>query len=116
MKRSECTVETLKDLGYTVKHIWYGSWCNAAKELSVTPKQEGAVFKLFAEAIRDGNEVKIVRNDVTYTVSAYISAFDFSQTPTHDTFFISRPMTDAERVEADLITGRGKTWEYKIAE
>ena len=116
MKRSECTVETLKDLGYAVKHIWYGSWCNAAKELAVNPQQAESVFKMFVIGITRGGDVEIVRNDVTYTVSAYISGLDFSQTPSHDKYFISRPMTDAERVEADLLTGRGKTWEYKIAE
>lgn len=113
MKRSECTVESLKALGYTAKHISNGSWRKRAHELTCTEKQAKEVFEIVAEIVKNGGCVGIRRNNYTYTVGIYVKETDFTGTVGNDLFFLSRPMTEAERLEADLYTGRGKDWDYK---
>lgn len=113
MKRSECTVESLKALGYMAKHHAEGSWRTKAQTYDCTEKQTVELFELVVKIVREGGCTEIRRNNAKYTVNIYVKETDFTHTPCKDLFFLSRPMTEAERLEADLYTGRGKDWDYK---
>ena len=113
MKRNECTVEKLISLGYRAKHYYEASWFNKAQIAECSARDERDVFDVITTAVRTGGNVRVQRNEVTYTVEIYAEDLDFTQTPGKDLFFLSRPMTEAERLEADLITGRGKDWDFK---
>ena len=112
MKRYECTVESLKALGYTAKHISNGSWRTKAHEINCTERQAKEIFDIVVNIVRNGGNVEIRPNNVLYTVNVYVKGIDFSDTMGNDLFYLSRPMSEAERLEADLYTGRGKEWDY----
>ena len=60
-----------------------------------------------------GGEVEIRPNNHKYTVNVYAKCTETEiNKRTGITYYLSRPMTEAERLEADLYTGRGKDWEY----
>ena len=111
MKRNECSVEKLISLGYRAKHYFDGSWHTRPRTTDCNARDEKDVFDVFATAVRQGKNISHQRNYYTYTVNIYVEDLDFTNTPGRDHFFLSRPMTEAERFEADLITGRGKDWE-----
>lgn len=110
MKRSECTVESLKALGYEAKVCDEGSWRMKATVRECNERQAAEVFEIVAAIVRGGGHVEIGRNNMKYTVNIYVDKLDFTNTIGRDRFFLSRPMTEAERLEADLYTGRGKDW------
>lgn len=111
MKRNECSVEKLISLGYRAKHYFDGSWHTRPRTTDCSAKDEKDVFDVFVIAVLKGKNISHQRNYHTYTVNIYTEDLDFTKTPGRDLFFLSRPMTEAERFEADLITGRGKDWE-----
>lgn len=112
MKRYECTAESLKALGYTAKHINNGSWRTKAHEINCTEHQANEVFRIVARVVRNGGDVEIRSNNRLYTVNVYVKELDFSDTVGNDLYYLSRPMSEAERLEADLYTGRGIEWDY----
>ena len=116
MKRYECTVESLKALGYIAKHGFNGSWRTKAQAKECTEQQSKEVFAIIARIVRAGGCVEIQQNNYNYTVNVYAKEVDFGNTPANDYYFLSRPMSEAERLEADLYTGRGKDWDYINAE
>lgn len=114
MKRSECTVESLKALGYTAKRNDAGSWRTKSEERDCTERQSKELFEIVVDVVRHGGEVEIRHNNYKYTVNIHPKCTETESNQRMGlTYYLSRPMTEAERLEADLYTGRGKDWDYK---
>lgn len=109
MKRNECTVEKLKALGYVAKSRFVNGWrfdSESIKECNA--KQSTELFNIVVDVVRNGGNVDIRRNNATYEVNVYVKSCEIEYRGTKTVYFLSRPMTDAERLEADLYTGRNK--------
>lgn len=111
MKRSECTAYHLKGLGYKAMKC-FNSWNNRSVEPCTTKKSD-ELFEAVVNVVRNGGQVDIRRNNMDYTVNIFLGEAKFTFRGTETVYFLSREMTDAEKLEADLYTGRGKDWEYK---
>lgn len=108
MKRSECTVESLKALGYVAKSM-LKSWCfNSDTERLCNERQSAELFDVVVNIVKNGGEVDIRRNNRTYEVNVFVDCCRHEFRGTETVYFLSRPMTEAERLEADLYTGRNK--------
>lgn len=110
MKRSECTVEKLMGLGYKALYK-FDSWHNHIVH-ECNPEQAQRVFEVLVEAVRNGDRIDIEPSDFNHTVNVYVENFNFRGTRT--LYYITRPMTEAEAIEADIRTGRGKDWDYIV--
>lgn len=108
MKRSQCTVEKLKELGYKAM-CTIESWYNF-RRFECEPKQAQRVFEVVVEAVLDGDSIEIVPNDCTHTVSVFVENLNIEKAKVR--YYLTRPMTEAEALEADIRTGRGKDWDY----
>ena len=108
MKRSECTVENLKALGYTAKVNFKNAWQYVDDEKDCNEKQSKELFDCFVNIVKNGGAVKIRRNYFKYTVNAFVEETKHEFRGTETVYYLSRPMTEAERLESDLYTGRNK--------
>lgn len=114
MKRNEVTAKALVEMGYKAM-VTYQSW-HRRETKECNEKQSRELMELVAETARNGGKVTFVRNDYTYVVNVYVecaantananSAFGFE-------YFISRPMTEKEKFEADVRTRRGIEWDWE---
>lgn len=98
MKRSECTAESLRALGYQARRA-FTSWNNCSSEL--VGNQADEVFNEIAKATRNGEKVEIIKNVLLHEVIATIPQMRHEYRGTVTVYYISRPMTEAERLEAD---------------
>ena len=112
MKRSECTVEKLKALGYVAKANFPASWRTKSLEKDCNEKQSAELFEAVVNVVKNGGLVEIRPNNYKYTVNVYLKETDHSDSLPPVIYYLSRPMSEAERLEADLYTGRGKDWDY----
>lgn len=109
MKRSEVTVEALKKMGYVAMTHMRNDWRFGSRTNSpCTEKQSVELFELVAKAAREGGSVEIRRNNFNYTVNVFIDVSWQTLCGAPLVFYLSRPMTEVERLEADLFTGRNK--------
>lgn len=108
MKRSECTVDKLKALGYTAKVNFKNAWRYVDDEKECSEKQSTELFQAVVNVVKNGGAVEIRRNNLKYTVCVLIEGTRHEYRGTETVYYLSRPMTDAERLEADLYTGRGR--------
>lgn len=108
MKRNECTVEALKKLGYTAKVNFRNAWRYVDDEKNCNDKQSKELFEFIVNIVKNGGNVEIRRNNFKYTVNVYVEAAKHEYRGTETVYYLSRPMTEAERLEADLYTGRNK--------
>ena len=107
MKRNEVTAKALVEMGYKAM-VRYQSWYrNELRECN--EKQSRELMELVAKTARNGGKVTFVRNDYTYVVNAYV---DCANNCHGNTYFISRPMTETEKFEADVRTRRGIEWDW----
>lgn len=106
MKRSECTVDNLKALNYKAMKC-FNSWYNKNIE-PCNAKQSTELFEAVVNVVRNGGQVDIRRNNFDYTVNVFLDEARFEHRGTRMVYFLSRPMTEAEILEADLYTGRNK--------
>lgn len=111
MKRSECTATHLEALGYRAMKC-FSSWFNRNIE-PCTAKKSKELFEAVVNIVRNGGRVDIRRNNMDYTVNIFLDETKFTHRGTEIVYFLSRPMTEAEKLEADLYTGRGRDWDYK---
>lgn len=116
MKRSECTVEKLKALGYVAKANKPSSWRMKSHEWDCNERQAKELFELVVSITRTGGAVEIRQNNYNYTVNVYLKETDHRDSCAPVVYYLSRPMNEAERLEADLFTGRGKDWDYESTE
>ena len=111
MKRAEVTVEKLKALGYTAKENWANAWRFSHEEKDCSEHHSKELFGLVVDAARNGREVVITRNNRLHTVEAEIPGCrnDWGTGGAHEVrYYLSRPMTEAEVIEANLFSG---AWE-----
>ena len=108
MKRSECTVESLKALGYTAKVNYRNAWRYVDDEKDCNEKQSKELFDCFVDIVKNGGAIEFRRNNLKYTVNAFAEETKHEYRGTETIYYLSRPMTEAERLEADLYTGRNK--------
>lgn len=108
MKRNECTVESLKRLGYEARSNFKNSWrfLNCEKVLQGERAEE--VFNAIVHITRNGGKVEVRRNNLTYEVNVFVDCFRKEFRGTETVYYLSRPMTEQERLEADLYTGRNR--------
>lgn len=106
MKRSEVTVEKLKALGYTAMKQFQNSWrFNSRTDSPCTEMQSAELFDLAVKAAREGGGVEIRKNNANHTVNVFIDVSWETLCGTQLVWYLSRPMTEAEIVEANLYTG-----------
>ena len=109
MKRSECTSESLKALGYVAKSRFVNNWRFGSDTTRLcNEKQSAELFDVVVNIVRNGGAVDIQRNNATYEVYVLVDSCRHEYRGTETLYFLSRPMTEAERLEADLYTGRNK--------
>ena len=109
MKRNECTVESLKALGYVAKTQFTNNWrFNSDTTKECNEKQAAELFEVVVNIVKNGGCVDIRRNNFKYEVNVYVDCCKHEYRGTETVYFLSRPMTEAERLEADLYTGRNK--------
>ena len=108
MKRSECTVEKLKELGYKARYV-QDSWFGGIKVYDCNERHTQEVFEIVVDVVRNGGRIDIQRNEINYTVKVFVEALNFGER--HMRYFLVRPMTEAERFETDIESGRGKDWD-----
>ena len=108
MKRSECSIERLKALGYKAKCKFTNAWRFYEEEKDCNEKQSKELFKCVVSAVRNGGEFEIRQNNANYTVNVLLNSTRHEYRGTETVYYLSRPMTEAERLEADLYTGRNK--------
>lgn len=109
MKRSEVTVEKLKALGYTARKQFMNSWrFGSQADSPCTEAQSEELFEMVVKAARFGESVEIRKNNANYTVNVFVEASWQEVRGTQLTWYLSRPMTEAEVLEANLYTGN---WE-----
>lgn len=109
MKRTECTAASLKALGYVAKSRFVNNWrfdSDTTKECN--EKQSAELFNVVVNIVKNGGNVDIRRNNATYEVNVFVEGCRHEYRGTEIDYFLSRPMTEAERLEADLYTGRNK--------
>lgn len=106
MKRSECTVDNLKALNYKAMKR-FNSWLNRQVE-PCNEKQSEELFEAVVNVVKNGGFVDIQRNNFSHTVNVFLEEAKFEYRGTKTVYFLSRPMTEAEILEADLYTGRNK--------
>lgn len=109
MKRSECTVTHLQALDYKAMKC-FNSWHNKNIE-PCNAKQSKELFEAVVNVVKNGGQVDIRRNNADYTVNVFLDEAKFTFRGTETVYFLSRPMTEAEILEADLYTGRNKNAE-----
>ena len=108
MKRSECTVHALYALDYKAICCMESTWRTKAHDEPLAGKRALEVFEAVVKIVRDGGHVDIRRNNFTYEVRVLCDELSHR----HGWHYaLVRPMTDAERLEADLYTGRGVSWD-----
>lgn len=109
MKRSEVTADKLKGLGYVAMRQFENAWrFNSKEKAACNEKQSAELFDMVVKAAREGGSVEIRRNNFDYTVNVFVKASWKGFGGPTMTYFLSRPMTEAEIVEANLYTGN---WE-----
>jgi hypothetical protein len=108
MKRSECTVESLKALGYSAKVNYINAWRYTNDEKDCNAKQSKELFDCVVNIVKNGGAVEIRKNNFNYTVNVLVEEAKHEFRGTEIIYYLSRPMTEAERIEADLYTGRNK--------
>ena len=111
MKRTEVTVAKLKELGYVAKENWVDAWRFSNEEKSCSERHSAELFDLVVDAARNGKAVEITKNNRLHTVEATIPGCttDWGGCGVHSVrYYLSRPMTEAEVLEANLHTG---AWE-----
>ena len=109
MKRNECTVENLKGLGYVAKCQMVNAWRfanNGAEECN--EKQSTELFNIVVNIVRNGGNVDIRPDNFRYEVNVFVECTKHNFRGAEIIYFLSRPMSEAERLEADLYTGRNK--------
>lgn len=109
MKRNDCTVESLKLLGYVAKKQFGNSWWLKAPEVEeCNEKQSKELFEIVVNIVKRGGYVDIRPNNFRYEVNVFVECTRHCFRGVDIVYFLSRPMTEAERLEADLYTGRNK--------
>ena len=111
MKRTEVTAEKLKALGYTAKENWVNAWRFSSEEKNCSERHSKELFDLVVDAAHNGREVVITRNNRLHTVEVEIPGCrnDWGTGGVHEVrYYLSRPMTEAEVIEANLFSG---AWE-----
>ena len=108
MKRSECTIESLKALGYTAKVNFKNAWRYVDDEKDCNAKQSKELFDCIVNIVKNGGAVEIRRNNLKYTVNVFVNETMHEYRGTQTIYYLSRPMSEVERLEADLFTGRNK--------
>lgn len=111
MKRTEVTVAKLKELGYVAKENWVDAWRFSNEEKPCSERHSAELFDLVVDAARNGKAVEITKNNRLHTVEATIPGCttDWGGCGVHSVrYYLSRPMTEAEILEANLHTG---VWE-----
>lgn len=108
MKRSECSVDKLKALGYTAKSNFKNAWQYVDHVEDCNAKQSEELFRCFVDVVKNGGAVEIRSNNFNYTVNVYIEGTKHEYRGTETIYYLSRPMTEVERLEADVYTGRNK--------
>ena len=109
MKRSEVTADKLKALGYVAMRQFENAWRFDSKTKTVcNEKQSAELFALVVKAACEGGSVEIRKNNSDHTVNVFVEASWQEFRGTAMTYFLSRPMTAVEIVEANLYTGN---WE-----
>ena len=106
MKRSECTIESLKALGYTAKVNFKNAWRYVDDEKDCNKKQSKELFECIVNIVKNGGAVEIRRNNFKYTVNVFVDETKHEYRGTETIYYLSRPMTEAERLEADIYTGK----------
>lgn len=108
MKRSECTVESLKALGYEARKSFASAWRFGKQDSLLEGQRAAEVFDAIVNIVRHGGSVDISRNNFEYRVNVIANELRHSFRGTECLYYLSRPMTEAEKLEADLYTGRNK--------
>ena len=110
MKRSEVTVEKLKALGYVAKSSFVNAWRFHSEEKELNKRQSEELFALTVEIVRSGRSVEIRRNNFRHTVEVTVRVADIDNPAGGPKiyYYLSRPMTEAEVLEANQFTGK---WE-----
>lgn len=100
MKRNECTVETLKALGYTAK---VKTTRDETEVSDCNQEQSTELFEATVGAINTDEciDVEVRRNNTTYVIQMYPDSCQ----SIHCSYFLERPMTEDERLEAGLFIG-----------
>lgn len=97
MKRSECTVESLKALGYIAKVNFRNVWHFWSDDKECNEKQAKELFDAVIDVIHGhGGEFEIRRNYANYTVNVFLDNARHEYRGTEITYYLSRPMTEAE--------------------
>lgn len=109
MKRNECTVESLKALGYVAKCKMVNAWRFGNNEATeCNERQSAELFEVVVNIVKNGGSVEIRQNNFTYEVNVFVDCCRHDYRGTEIVYYLSRPMSEAERLEADLYTGRNK--------
>lgn len=109
MKRAECSIEGLKNLGYVAKKRFVNNWLfNNDTTVYCDEKQSAELFEVIANIIKTGGSVDIRRNNFNYEVNIFADCCKHEFKGREITYFLSRPMNEAEQLEADLYTGMNK--------
>lgn len=109
MKRNECTVENLKTLGYVAKRRFVNNWLFDSDTTELcNEKQSSELFNIVVNIVKNGGTVNIARNNIKYEVNVFVEGCKHEFRGTEIEYFLSRNMTEAEQLEADLYTGRNK--------
>ena len=107
MKRSECTVEKLKELGYVGKSNFVNAWRFGSNDIKdLNEKQSNEVFKAIVDAVQRKQSVEIRKNNALHTVCVTLPQMrkDYRGTTIH--YYLERQMSEAEIFEANTYTGQ----------
>ena len=77
-------------------------------EKDCNAKQSKELFDCVVNIVKNGGAVEIRKNNFNYTVNVLVEEAKHEFRGTEIIYYLSRPMTEAERIEADLYTGRNK--------
>ncbi|MGA4517376.1 hypothetical protein ACPA0F_08915 [Solibacillus silvestris] len=58
MKRSECTVESLKALGYTAKQNFKNAWRYVDEEKDCNEEKSKELFEAFVKVVKNGGALE----------------------------------------------------------
>jgi hypothetical protein len=107
MKRSECTAEKLKELGYVGKSNFVNAWRFGSNDIKdLDKKQSNEVFKAIVDAVRCRQSVEISKNNALHTVCVTLPQMQGEYRGTKIYYYLERPMNEAEIFEANTHTGQ----------